>query len=174
MHATAARLSQVGSAAAMELREQWAWSLDDPRGAIEARAWDEAEALVARRRADFGLTESAWWSILVAAKRGLPTPPDIVRAAEEGGVDAIDTYGLYGAYMLAREAAAVGDEAGAIAGLRDALSRWCNPPLTMVELCEGDTYWGAMREQPGVRRALEEKRRRIGPVRGQLHYFPGW
>jgi hypothetical protein len=39
---------------------------------------------------------------------------------------------------------------------------------------ENDSRWGSLREHPEFKRAFEEKRQRIGPIYGQLHYFPGW
>jgi hypothetical protein len=53
-------------------------------------------------------------------------------------------------------------------------SFWSNPPLHFANLWENDAYWGELREHPEYKRIYREKRQRIGPIYGQLHYFPGW
>ncbi len=93
---------------------------------------------------------------------------------EGQGVEAIDDYGLQGWYVLAREAAAAGKRDEAFHALRRASEYRCNGPLTFVNQWEKDTRWGELRQDPESQRILAERRWRIGPAYGQLHYFPGW
>jgi hypothetical protein len=98
----------------------------------------------------------------------------MVRAADEHGVESVDSYGLFGWYMLAREAAAAGDELKAFEALRRSLNYWSNPPYTCMEIWEQDARWGELRTRTEFKRIFAEKRQRIGPVYGNLHYFPDW
>jgi hypothetical protein len=116
----------------------------------------------------------ASWLLNIAIRRGLPTAPDVMQAIEQGGIESVDSYGMYGWYMIAREAAAAGDEAKAFDALRKALSYWTNPPYASMQIWENDAYWGALRDDPRFKEAFDERRRRIGPIHGLLHYFPGW
>ena len=43
-----------------------------------------------------------------------------------------------------------------------------------MNLWENDAYWGDLLDHPERKRLFEEKRQRIGPIYGELHYFPGW
>jgi len=110
----------------------------------------------------------------LAALRGESTPPELARAVEEEGVEAIDSYGKWGWYFVAREAAATGDVPRAFEALRRALNWWISPPLLDVRTWEDDAYWGDLREHPEYRSIYAEKRERIGAVYDQLWYFPGW
>jgi RNA polymerase sigma factor (sigma-70 family) len=110
----------------------------------------------------------------VAALRGEPTPRDVVQFVQEHGVEAIDDYGMSGWYVIAREAAAAGEKGKAFEALERALAYWSNPPLHFDKPWENDAYWGALREHPEYKRIYREKRERIGPIYGELHYFPGW
>jgi hypothetical protein len=111
----------------------------------------------------------------IAALRGEPSPPELVKRVSEGGAEAIDSYfGRDGWYLIAREAAAAGETTKAFDALQRALRCWINPPLTSVRKWENDAYWGNLRDHPEYKRIFEEKRRRIGPIYGTLHYFPGW
>ena len=76
--------------------------------------------------------------------------------------------------VSSREAAAAGKEQKAFKALERALSYWSNPPLHFADLWENDAYWGRLRKHPEYNRIYREKRQRIGPIYGQLHYFPGW
>jgi len=98
----------------------------------------------------------------------------VAQIANKKGIEAIDAYGKWGRYFVAREAAAAGDRKKAFAALHRALNHWTNPPLIDVEAWEGDAYWGDLHEHPEYKRIYAEKRQRIGPVYGQLWYFPGW
>jgi hypothetical protein len=167
-------LGQSASPEAVRHRTYWSWELDNPAGAIEAEDWTAAEEIVRRNLARFGVEAGSWWATMLAARRGLPSPPDVVEAVGRDGVVDIDAYGLWGWYLVAREAGAAGDTTRAFDALRTALSYWSNPPYALLDVCERDTYWGALRADPEFERIVAEKRARLGPVRGQLHYFPGW
>ena len=106
--------------------------------------------------------------------RGEPTPPDVIRVVEGQGIEALDDYGMTGWYVIAREAAAAGDEQKAFEALERALGYWSNSPYFFTDRWEKDAYWGDLREHPEYKRIYREKRDRIGPVYGLLHYFPGW
>ncbi|MEW6751989.1 MAG: sigma-70 family RNA polymerase sigma factor [Candidatus Latescibacterota bacterium] len=174
-HATWDLLGQAGTPEADQQRIYWGWELCNPGPAIAMRDWDAAEELVRRSLAERGARQTPWFGpVSVAAARGMPTPPEVVRAVEELGPEGEDGGGIYGWYVVAREAAASGNRARALEALRQALSCWSNPPLAAVRLWEEDTYWGALRQDPEVCQAFAERRRRIGPVYGTLHYFPGW
>ncbi|HEX2924129.1 MAG TPA: sigma-70 family RNA polymerase sigma factor [Chloroflexota bacterium] len=167
-------LGQAKTDEAEKHRVYWSWELSNPMFAVEAKDWETAERLARRRIEESGMQAGAWAEILIAAARGLPTPRDLVQSVEEGGVASVDEYGMYGWYLVAREAAAAGDEAKAFDALRKALSYWSNPPYSMMGIWENDPYWGELRSRPEFKAAFDERRRRIGPVYGQLHYFPGW
>ncbi len=68
----------------------------------------------------------------------------LVRLVEDNGIQAVDSYGMSGWYLVAREAAASGDKATAVNALRRTLSYWTNPPLGFLSLWENDSYWGAV------------------------------
>lgn len=97
----------------------------------------------------------------------------MVRFIEQEGVEALDEYGRMGWYVIAREAAAAGETDRAFEALERALSYWSNPPY-LDDPWESDAYWGELRKHPEFKRLFDEKRARIGPIYGQLHYFPGW
>jgi RNA polymerase sigma factor (sigma-70 family) len=142
-------------------------------GYIEIGDLDTAEHLIRRAMEESDL-ELEPMLIDIAAIRGEPSPPDLVRRANEGGVKAIDSYEMEGWYLIAREAAAAGDAEKAFDALRRALSRWSNGPFWHMNLWENDAYWGNLLDHPERKRLFEEKRQRIGPIYGELHYFPGW
>jgi hypothetical protein len=99
----------------------------------------------------------------------------VVQALKEGGIEAVDGYGLFGWYLQARVALAEGWIKEALDALRTALDYWSNPPLGIfARLWENDRAWDALRDDPRYRRIWADKRARIGPVHGQLHYFPDW
>lgn len=171
--ATWSLLGQAHAQEADKYRPYWACGISNPMDAIEAEDWDAAVEIVRRRIVEQGIQEG-WPAIVIAAARGVPTPPELVQAVEQNGVASVDSYGMYGWHLVAREAAAAGDEATAFNALRKALSYWSNPPYASMDYCENDAYWGELRNHPEFKAAFDEKRRRIGPVYGQLHYFPGW
>jgi hypothetical protein len=141
---------------------------------IEVGDLDTAEQLILRSEDESSRLELETMLIDIAALRGEPSPPDLVRRANEGGVKAIDSYEMEGWYLVAREAAAAGDAEKAFDALRRALSRWANGPYWYSNMWENDAYWGDLLGHPERKRLFEEKRQRIGPIYGQLHYFPGW
>ena len=98
----------------------------------------------------------------------------MLRFIEENGIEAIDEYGMTGWYVIAREAAAAGDLDRAFQALERAINYWSNPPFVFDKHWEQDAYWGDLREHPEYKRIYRERRERIGPVYGLLHYFPGW
>jgi RNA polymerase sigma factor (sigma-70 family) len=136
--------------------------------------WESLERAAWRAIREWKLDENANGLIVAAAARGKPTPVELIRAAEEGGVESVDSYGLFGWYMLAREAAAAGNENKAFEALRRSLGYWSNPPYADMEIWEQDARWGKLRTHPEFKRIFEEKRQRIGPIYGILHYFPDW
>ncbi len=121
-----------------------------------------------------GLQAGGPWAIVIAAGKGAPTPPELVEAVEKDGIQSVDEYGLFGWYLVAREAAAAGEEAKAFEALRNALAYWSNAPYGYDGIWENDRRWGNLRDHPEFKRAFAEKRERIGPIYGHLHYFPGW
>ena len=50
--------------------------------------------------------------IIAAAAQGEPAPPEVVQALKEGGIEAVDEYGLFGWYLRARVALAAGRDRG--------------------------------------------------------------
>lgn len=114
------------------------------------------------------------WAAIVAGGSGSPTPPEVVHALQQYGVSQVDEYGMFGWYIIAREAAHAGEIIKAFDALGKALSYWSNPPFWISNLWEKDTYWGSLRENQKFRQAFNERRQRIGTIHGQIHYFPGW
>lgn len=167
-------LGRYDSPEAARLREQWEWELSIPQGAIRAENWALAEEIARRRIQEQGMQAGASWLLNIAIRQGLPTPADVVQAIEEGGIESVDSYGMFGWYMVAREAAAAGDEEKAFDALRKALCYWMNPPYAYQDLWGNDPLWGTLRDDPRFKEAFDERRRRIGPICGLLHYFPGW
>jgi hypothetical protein len=130
---------------------------------------------VARRATEvMGLPFGGALQVQAAAALGDPTPPDLVHAVEEHGIEAVDSYGMSGWYLIAREAAVAGNKATAVEALGRTLSYWTNPPLGFLKLWENDAYWGTMADEPEVKALFAARRARIGPIYGSLHYFPGW
>jgi RNA polymerase sigma factor (sigma-70 family) len=168
-------LLQESSAPGVEVsRLPWDWERFNPWGAIQSQTWEAAEAISRQERQARGLQAAGPWAIVIAAGTGAPTPPELVQSVEQNGISSVDEYGLFGWYLLAREAAVAGDEAKAFAALRKTLDYWSNAPYGYDKIWEKDTCWGGLREHPEFKRLFEEKRQRIGPIHGQLHYFPGW
>ena len=164
-------LKQVNIKEVEEQLEFWECQRFESTGAIEAEDWDVAEETARREIEVCGMDAGGWWLVYIAAIRGLPTPPEVVQYVEQKDMN---KYGLCDWYMVAREAAAAGDEAKAFDALRKALSYWTNSPYNHAKIWEADQYWGELRNHPEFKAAFDERRRRIGPIHGQLHYFPGW
>ncbi len=143
-------------------------------GYMERGDLDAAERLARQGIEHIGYEPYGAGLVDIAALRGTPTPPDVIRVVEEQGIKALDDYGMTGWYMVAREAAAAGDEKKAFEALGRAVSYWSNSPYFFTDRWEKDAYWGDLREHPEYKRIYREKRERIGPVYGELHYFPGW
>jgi RNA polymerase sigma factor (sigma-70 family) len=141
---------------------------------LERDELDAAERLARQGFEQEGASPYGAGLVDIAALRGAPTPPDVIQVVEEHGIEALDDYGMTGWYAIAREAAAAGDEHKAFEALERALSYWSNSPYFMTDRWEKDAYWGSLREHPEYKRIYREKRERIGPVYGHLHYFPGW
>ncbi len=118
--------------------------------------------------------ESSWsWLNDIAIHRGMPSPPELMaELAKKSPDDPALEYG--GRYHIAREAGAAGDLETAFSALEQALRTWYNPPLAHAKVWEKDARWGDLREHPEFKRLFSEKRRRIGPIKGSLWYFPGW
>jgi len=143
-------------------------------GYLEQGDLDAAERLTRQGIEQMGYEPYGAGLVDIAALRGAPTPPDVIRVVEEQGVEVIDDYGMTGWYVIAREAAAAGDEGKAFEALERAVSYWSNSPYFITDRWEKDAYWGDLRDHPEYKRIYREKRERVGPVYGLLHYFPGW
>jgi hypothetical protein len=114
-------------------------------------------------------------SLLIAvAATGEPTPIELMALLECKGPTAFDPAGLFGWYAIGREAAAAGEVDTALDALHRVLNSWSNGPLYYPNLWEADARWGDLRTDPRWRALFAEARSRIGPIYGQLHYFPGW
>ena len=159
---------------AEKARIPWNWERFNPLGAIQSQTWEAAEQISRQEMQERGLQAAGPWTIVIAAGRGAPTPSDLVGAVEQNGIKSVDEYGLFGWYLVAREAAAAGEEVKAFDALRKSLAYWANPPFGYDKIWENDLRWGNLRELPEFKLAFAEKRGRIGPIYGQLHYFPGW
>jgi RNA polymerase sigma factor (sigma-70 family) len=161
---------------AARLRDEWKHQLASSWNIwqyIYTGDLDIAERLAYEQLAT-GDQDALWILNDIAVRRGTPSPTELLREIGEKGAEASGHYGLFGWYLLAREAAATGDAEKAFAALRRASEYWCNPPLFYVKIWEQDTRWGELRNHPEFQRILDDKRRRIGPIYGELHYFPGW
>jgi RNA polymerase sigma factor (sigma-70 family) len=143
-------------------------------GYLERGDLDSAERLARQGIEHLGYEPYGAGLVDIAAVCGAPTPPDVIRVVEEQGIKVIDDYGMAGWYVIAREAAAAGDEPKAFEALERAVSYWSNSPYFITDRWEKDAYWGELRDHPEYKRIYREKRERIGPVYGLLHYFPGW
>jgi RNA polymerase sigma factor (sigma-70 family) len=167
-------LGKSTTAEAEQARLPWDWERFNSWGAIQSQAWEAAETISRQERQARGLQAAGPWAIVIAAGHGTPTPPELVQAVEEHGISSVDEYGLFGWYLVAREAAPAGNEAKAFDALRKALAYWSNSPYGYDKIWEKDKRWGKLREHPAFERIFAEKRQRIGPIFGLLHYFPGW
>jgi len=137
---------------------------------IRAGELDRAEALARRQLDEMGVDSASLHLGFVAFAAGVPTPPELMEAIAERDVD---SYSFTEWYVVAREAAAAGDENKAFDALRRALSYWTNPPFGHYDIWIEDAYWGELREHPELRRIFREHRERIGPIYGELSYL-GW
>ena len=167
-------LKALAAPEAEKARIPWNWERFNPVGFIESQDWAAATKLSCQELQERGLQAGGAWAIVIAAGSGAPTPPELVQAVAQGGIESVDEYGLFGWYLVAREAAAAGDAARAFEALEKSLAYWANAPYWYVKLWENDLRWGALRQHPEFKRLFAEKRQRIGPVHGQLHYFPSW
>jgi RNA polymerase sigma factor (sigma-70 family) len=159
---------------AVRLQDEWNMERFNFFTYADHKDWESMERLAWRGIREWKLDENATGVIVACAALGKPTPPELVQAAETYGVERVDSYGLFGWYMLAREAAAAGEEAKAFEALRRSVGYWSNPPLLLLGIWENDLRWGNLRDHPEFKRIFLEKRQRIGPIYGILHYFPGW
>jgi hypothetical protein len=159
---------------AEQARVPWNWERFNPVGAIQAKNWETADALSRRELQECGLRQGGPWAIVIAAARGVPTPTELVQAVEQHGIDSVDEYGLFGWYLVAREAAYAGEAAKAFDALGKSLSYWANSPYFYANIWEQDLCWDSLRGHAEFKRLFDEKRRPIGPIYGMLHYFPGW
>jgi hypothetical protein len=142
---------------------------------LDAGMPGEVADLAQQHYADKGLPAAGNDMIIAAAALGEPAPTEVVQALKEGGIEAVDEYGLFGWYLKARIALAEGRVEEALDALRVALDYWSNPPLGIfAELWEKDRAWDPLRDDPRYQQIWADKRARIGPVHGQLYYFPGW
>jgi RNA polymerase sigma factor (sigma-70 family) len=159
---------------AERLKLPWNWERFNFFSFVDQKDWDAVERISWQGIRELEMDSNASGVIVACAATGKPTPPELLHAAHQGGIESVDSYGLYGWYMLAREAAAAGDSPQAFEALTRSLGYWSNPPLLMMNVWENDTRWGTLRETAEFRRIFQEKRDRIGPIHGMLHYFPGW
>jgi hypothetical protein len=159
---------------AEQARTPWKWERFNPVGAIQVKDWQTAEAISRRELQECGLRQGGPWAIIIAAGRGGPTPPELVQTLEQHGIDSVDEYGLFGWYLVAREAAFARDAGKAFAALEKSLAYWANSPYFYIDIWEHDACWDGLRDRSEFKRLFAAKRRRIGPIYGMLHYFPGW
>jgi RNA polymerase sigma factor (sigma-70 family) len=157
-----------------DVRRMWNWERFNYFPYADLGDWQAVERVAWQGVRESGMEVSATGLILAAAAQGKPSPEELVLAVEQGGVSQVDEYGLCGWYMLAREAAAHGDAEQAFQALDRSVSYWSNPPYYFMNLWEKDTYWGELRDAVEFKRIYSEKRDRIGPIYGMLHYFPRW
>jgi RNA polymerase sigma factor (sigma-70 family) len=174
VQATWELLGEYKTEGAEQARVPWDWDRFNPVGFIQAKDWEKAEAISRLERQECGLRQGGPLAIVIAAGSGSPTPPELVKSVEEHGIDSVDEYGLFGWYLVAREAAFAGDAGKAFAALEKSLSYWANSPYFYVDIFEGDPCWDGLRGQAEFKLLFAEKRRQIGPIYGMLHYFPGW
>jgi len=169
-----AQLQSVPGERANLARCTWQWTRYDVWAYL--RNDDLAGAqLVAREGANaLGLEEAGISLVIAATAAGKATPSEVIDLLAHKGPKALDPVGMFGWYAIAREAAAAGDVEKAATALYQALRGWTNPPLAYVRLWERDAYWGEVARHPDIRRLYKDKRARIGPVYGELFYFPGW
>lgn len=167
-------LGNAPSSEAQSARVSWDWERFNPVPTINHKNWQAALELVRAEINERGVQGAVGWASIVAGGSGSPTPPEIVRALQQNGVNQVDEYGMFGWYIIAREAAQEGDKTKAFDALRKALSYWSNPPYWISDLWEKDTYWGSLRDDREFRQIFNDRRQRIGTIYGMLHYFPGW
>jgi RNA polymerase sigma factor (sigma-70 family) len=159
---------------AQKLCDEMIWAQFNGWAYLEAGDLDGAERVARQAVAEAGYVVAGCFLVEVAIRRGEATPSDVVQFIEENGIEAIDEYGMTGEYVIAREASAAGDLDKAFEALERAINYWSNPPFAFDKHWEQDAYWGELREHPEYKRIYREKRERIGPIYGELHYFPGW
>lgn len=164
----------LGGVGAEDDQTTWSWERFNPMGSVKAGDWVSATATVRQEISTRGLKDAVGWAAIVFGGAGEPTPSEIFQVLQSEGVEAVDDYGMFGWYILAREAARAGHETDAFDALRKALSYWTNPPYGITDLWERDAVWGQLREHPEFKAAFETRRARIGAVYSLLHYFPGW
>lgn len=167
-------LGNSQSSEAHSARVSWDWERFNPVPAINNKNWQAAIDLVRAEIKERGVQGAVGWAAIVAGGSGSPTPPEVVHALQKNGISQVDEYGMFGWYIIAREAAHAGEIMKAFDALGKALSYWSNPPFWISNLWEKDTYWGSLRENQKFRQAFNERRQRIGTIHGQIHYFPGW
>jgi len=168
-------LTTVPGEDASQLYKGMRWSQYNGWAYLEAGDLDGAERVARQAIEEAGdYVVAGCFLVEVAIRRGRPTPPDVLQFIEENGIEAIDEYGMTGWYVTAREATTAGDLDKAFAALERAINYWSNPPFVFDRQWEQDAYWGDLRQHPEYKRIYREKRERIGPIYGELHYFPGW
>ena len=167
-------LGEASTPEADKGRDPWDWERFNPVGAIEEKNWVAAQEIVLQEIEARGVSGAVGWAAIVSAGSGAPTPPAILQALREQGVASVDEYGMFGWYLVVRESAASKDMPGAFEALRKSLAYWSNSPYWITNLFEKDAYWGELRSHPEFRQAFDERRKRIGPIYGLLHYFPWW
>lgn len=170
-NATWALLEKANAQEAEAQRRFWQRQRLDTIRAAQAHDWATVEALIARQMEESGIELARWSMVHMAMVRGTSVPREAVEYVAAKDMAAHDSYDWY---VVAREAAAAGDQSRAFGALRNALDGWCNPPHFYTKTWEDDPFWGELRNHPEFRAAFEEKRKRIGPVYGSLFYFPGW
>ena len=145
-------------------RGSWDYERFNPVPAINNRDWRAAYELVLTEIAERGVKGAVGWAAIVAGGSSSPTPPEIVQALQKNGVSQVDEYGMFGWYIVAREAANAGNKAKAFDALRKALSYWSNTPFWISDLWENDMYWKSLRDEPEFRQAFDQRRQRLGKI----------
>ncbi len=166
---TLAELQNLDSVRFDKQKNEWCHWMRYPVGAY-LTVGDPDKLERAAKEAIANGHESYWvWMADVAILKGSPISPGLIEKLKE---DSETDYFLE--YYIARDAGAAGDVGRAFGALEQALAIWTNPPLRTTDMWEKDALWGDLRGHPDFRRLFAEKRRRIGPVKGTLWYFPGW
>ena len=174
-HTTWRILGESTDVGAKALRRWWDYVRFEGVASSYLWAGDQETAERIAREGVAAERGACWWVINdLAIVRGDASPPELMKKLSEDDPSTCESYAADGWYHIAREAAAAGNMEKAFHALRQACRPWVNPPFWHQKLWEKDTRWGKLRNHREFERILDERRQRIGPVYGELKYFPGW
>jgi hypothetical protein len=137
----------------------------------QANDWDAARSIMYQEIDARGVQGAVGWAAIILAGSGLPTLPEFMQVIEENGVNGVDEYGMFGWYLVAREAAAIGDTSGAFDALRKSLAYWTNPPFSYTKFWEDELYWGDLRHHPQFKQVLTSAVNALGRFTGSCTTF---